>query len=510
MAQSIIARLLGGFAYYALALWTYVFLFYLSLRNGAFFTAPTEKDKNHLAIGTSENCEKESTDTDTARDQFWNLHKSPIPGFSHHFHVLRNGQQLHYICNQERKSQPGNLVILIHGFPDSCLMWKSLLSEPAIPLREATYVCVDLPGYGGSDSLGVHDTAVLEALTEFVVAMRDTFLTTDGNGSASKNTYIVAHDWGGVLSFRLAAEAPTLADRFIIMNAPLVELTLANGERIKQSSEKIFKQFRQSPWTNLGCLSKAIKTAAPLFTQILMSGYVASFQLPASMVKYLGSGGNMAFTRGVNSMEHRGSNPRHFQSEPLATVLGPSVNECEPSTNGVNGTTEMKYGSSVLERAKSPGEAFYQQTSYYRDGAAFKPWAKTLETIADLYALDSEASESSSPARRRSSSSASSALFQPQLKGVLHSPVTIPWGGKDHALSKAMCLDGIGDYLAKDSEVVLLPRTGHWTSLEPEGRAAVAHVVGLYASGKENALAKASVTKYVSEVYSGAVQMVRK
>jgi pimeloyl-ACP methyl ester carboxylesterase len=104
------------------------------------------------------------------------------------------------------------------------MMWRGLLQEPAIPLRAATWICVDLPGYGGSDSFYKYDTEVLEALTEFIIAMRETFLTTKANGEALRSTYVVAHDWGAILAFRLAAEAAALADRFIITNGPHVSL----------------------------------------------------------------------------------------------------------------------------------------------------------------------------------------------------------------------------------------------------------------------------------------------
>ena len=95
------------------------------------------------------------------------------------------------------------------------------MQEPAIPKKDATLVCVDLPGYGGSDSFQRYDTEVLEALTEFVVAMRDKYLPED---SDENKTFIVGHDWGCALGFRLASEAPCLADRFILTNAPHVSV----------------------------------------------------------------------------------------------------------------------------------------------------------------------------------------------------------------------------------------------------------------------------------------------
>ena len=95
-------------------------------------------------------------------------------------------------------------------------MWRHVLQEPAIP-TEATLICVDLPGYGGSDSFEKYDTRVLEALTEFIVAMREQHLADD-----TAKTFVVGHDWGCVLAFRLAADASLLADRFIVTNGPHV------------------------------------------------------------------------------------------------------------------------------------------------------------------------------------------------------------------------------------------------------------------------------------------------
>ena len=285
-------------------------------------------------------------------------------------------------------------------------------------------------------------------------------------------------------------------------------MCLANRDRILHSATKIFKQFKQSPWRNFSCLGKALHTLGPLAFQALLFGYQFAFHLPPVLVKYLGTGGNFAFLRGANKAAH-GEHPADYRmQEDLASTLGPGVNECKPHSSSVtNGATEY-YGETVLARAKSPNQAFWHMTSYYRDGCGWMPWSKSLETIADLYALDSEASSSPSPARRRSSSSASSGLFYTVAKGAMHAPSTVMWGEKDQACSRAICLDGIGDYLAKDSEVTLLPRSGHWTPIEVESRAALAKVIGLYATNGDKPVL--SVTKYVNEVYEGASLMVRK
>lgn len=89
-------------------------------------------------------------------------------------------------------------------------------------------IAVDLPGYGGSDSFERHGaTEVLEALTEFIVTVREKYgVDIDTMAKPARRVIVVAHDWGAVLSFRLAAEAPQLADRFIVTNGPLVRFLI--------------------------------------------------------------------------------------------------------------------------------------------------------------------------------------------------------------------------------------------------------------------------------------------
>ena len=112
-------------------------------------------------------------------------------------------------------------------------MWRHLF-RTSTALEDATVVAVDLPGFGGSDSFQYYGaTEVLEALTEFVAEIRERYFmepdqVAERNGAVesdemqSGKVYIVGHDWGCVLAFRLAAEAPYLADRFIATNGPHV------------------------------------------------------------------------------------------------------------------------------------------------------------------------------------------------------------------------------------------------------------------------------------------------
>lgn len=149
-------------------------------------------------------------------------------------------------------------------------------------------------------------------------------------------------------------------------------------------------------------------------------------------------------------------------------------------------------------------------TAYYRDGASMDPWSKSLQTTADLFNI--ELNQPNGYALRRRSSSASSGMFGDLYKGSLHSPVTIVWGQQDQACSQAICLDGIGDYLARDSEVILLPRTKHWTPVEGEARRALARILEVFVNQKagSGSLSLGQVEQAVKQVYEGATVLTRK
>ncbi|KAK5272300.1 hypothetical protein LTR96_001930 [Exophiala xenobiotica] len=503
MASSFVRQLIGQIVFYAFGLFNYFLFLGLFIKNGTFFKKDTEQDKLQYDIGMAKALSHADAFADgyiAERDRFWNLAKEPLPGFKHYFYTLRNGFKLHYLCNRAGPKS-GSLVIFLHGFPDSSMIWKHLMQESAIPKNDATLVCVDLPGYGGSDSLKVYDTEVLEALTEFIVAMRDKYIPEEETDSA--NTFVVGHDWGCVLGFRLAADAPCLADRFILTNAPHVDLAIANKDRIINSASKIFKQFKQSPKQNFGCLAKSFNTLKPLLLQTMMMGYIFMFNLPSFFVRSMGTAGNFSFLRGANWSGYDKHSNEYRVQEGMASTFGPGPQECKSTLD--DGTT---YGPSVLRRAKSPGEAFWNMTGYYRDGIASQPWTKSLETIADLYALENSASESNSPSSRRRSSISNHILFSEHIKGKLNAPAYVLWGEKDRACGKSICLDGLCDYLDKDSEVTILPRSGHWTPVGKEARTALAIAIGLFAGKDARPVPK--MTAEVQKVYPDAVLMVKK
>lgn len=84
-------------------------------------------------------------------------------------------------------------------------------------LATHTLIAVDLPGYGGSDSLDNYGPGeVLEALAAFIIEMRAKYL---GEG---RKVVVVTHDWGTIVSSRLAGEAKGLADRWVLTSGIVV------------------------------------------------------------------------------------------------------------------------------------------------------------------------------------------------------------------------------------------------------------------------------------------------
>jgi pimeloyl-ACP methyl ester carboxylesterase len=147
---------------------------------------------------------------------------------THQFLTLKDGFKFHYVCNDTpdgsgTSNSDKHLVFFLHGFPDSWAVWRHVLLSSKIR-ADSIIVAVDLPGYGGSDGMEKYGaTQVLESLTEFIVGIRDLYgIDKVENSARTRMVIIAAHDWGAVLGFRLADEAPQLADRFILSNGPLV------------------------------------------------------------------------------------------------------------------------------------------------------------------------------------------------------------------------------------------------------------------------------------------------
>ncbi|KAL9095100.1 MAG: hypothetical protein Q9165_002703 [Trypethelium subeluteriae] len=464
---------------------------------------------------------------ETAREDLWNL--ASVKYGYHRFFELENGVKLHYVerCSPEDTSQPDetprNLVIFLHGFPDSWALWKDYLELPRDAPR-AWLIALDLPGYGGSDNLKSYDPDVfLETMVEFIIAMRDKYLA---ETHIQNKVLIVGHDWGAAIALRLAAEAHQLADRFIVSNTVLLGLARANVTDRCSSALKMTKtwlhRLSASPRTtilDLRLLSTAFRTLFPVLYQLLLSHYVFIFQLPYPLPTLYGRLGNFWFLRQV----HSHASPSAPSSSPnstsastsasasasaFASSLGPSPKNCTTQTPA---PTPVTYGASVLARARRPDGGFPEKIRLYREGLLARRWSRSLATLAALQNLEEEAAatvvmdgdgnaagsgavaslkEKKKKKRRRSSSAGfGGGLFEDGPEGAAKAPCTVVWGAKDVALDRRICLEGMGAYLGvRGSQMLLLPEAGHWAVTEKEGGAVVRACLLWSLQGEEDEL----------------------
>ncbi|KAL4982426.1 hypothetical protein BDW68DRAFT_192169 [Aspergillus falconensis] len=398
-----------------------------------------------------------------ARNRLWDLSKKWTV-FAHQIHTLRSGFKFHYVSNDINTTTSASrpLVIFIHGFPDSWGIWRHILSEKSLQ-NSATLIAVDLPGYGGSESLDRYSaTAVLENLTEFITAIRTKYGIDSPTATHQQRTIIVGHDWGCVLAMRLAADAPQLADRFILTNGPLIPLVVSNIARRLSSSVEMLRSFLRSPIQERSLVLNAAKSLKPVFFQLWRSGYIFAFQLPPLLIAYIGTGANQATLKYTHKMSYgKQSYTPIDAAECMASTLGPSIHEGKTQTANGEG-----YADSAVTRPAISN--FVEMCSYYRDGTAMAPWEKSIETITSLHSISRE---------NGTRHTVSDAGEFDGVSGTLKANATVVWGQKDHALTRELCLDDISDYLPRDSQVVELPVSAHWTPLEREGRIALAKVV---------------------------------
>lgn len=383
-----------------------------------------------------------------------------MPGFQHAFFKANSGANLHYIINAKSESTAltGNVVIFIHGnpfppsetrpfadeglgFPDSFLLWRHIL-QSSDSLRSHVLIAVDLPGYGGSDSLLAYGpNEVLETLTEFILGMREQFLQPD------KKLVIVTHDWGALIGARLAAEAQGLADQWVITSGIIPPLTASNTLSKLLLAKQMLRTWTHLPF-NLGLLKNGLNALKPVFGQFQRSFYIFCFNLPWPFSNFFATFCNYWFLRVLHDL---GKGPRSKSEKNLYRLNPVEAGESMAITTGPGWAQlqqfgDLAYGESVGNRINDRGMS--EKIRLYREGLLLDKWDKSLETTAALFEL--------------SPGSSDSIMNHTAPKGALKAPAVLMMGEKDPAFDKRLALDNARDYLVKDSQVLIVKGAGHW------------------------------------------------
>jgi pimeloyl-ACP methyl ester carboxylesterase len=123
-----------------------------------------------------------------------------------------NGLRLHYA-----ESGRGDLVILLHGFPEFWYSWRHQLAALS---AHHHVVAPDLRGYNLSDKPSRVEEYQIDVMVDDVIGLIDHF----GAGKAS----VVAHDWGAGIAWAIAQKHPERLSKLAVMQVPPAAVWRAN------------------------------------------------------------------------------------------------------------------------------------------------------------------------------------------------------------------------------------------------------------------------------------------
>lgn len=138
-----------------------------------------------------------------------------------HSFVETNRIRLHCVTQGE-----GELVILLHGFPEFWYSWRHQI--PALA-QHFKVVVPDLRGYNDSDKpASGYD---LDTLSADICGLIENL--------GYKRAHLVGHDWGGTIAWHVAQTFPHLLDRLAVLNAPhpqrFLQELLSNVDQVRRS-----------------------------------------------------------------------------------------------------------------------------------------------------------------------------------------------------------------------------------------------------------------------------------
>jgi len=121
-----------------------------------------------------------------------------------HGYADSNGVKIHYASLGS-----GPLIVMIHGFPDFWYTWRDQMEALSDKFQ---CVAIDQRGYNLSDKPKGVENYDMRLLVGDVIAV----IKSLGKDKA----IIMGHDWGGMVSWQLALNAPQFVDKLIILNLP--------------------------------------------------------------------------------------------------------------------------------------------------------------------------------------------------------------------------------------------------------------------------------------------------
>ena len=148
--------------------------------------------------------------------------------------------------------EDGTLVLLLHGFPECWYSWRHQI--PRLVREGYRVVALDQRGYNLSDRpRGVAYYQIDRLTTDILAVIR---------ALGREKAVVVAHDWGGMVAWRLAMDYPEVVERLVVMNAPHpVAFGKALASDWSQRLKSWYMYVFQLPW-----LAETLLTLSPMGT----------------------------------------------------------------------------------------------------------------------------------------------------------------------------------------------------------------------------------------------------
>ena len=155
----------------------------------------------------------------------------PVEGSIRHGYAQVGGVRLHYAERGE-----GELVILLHGFPEFWYSWRHQLAH----LGERYHVVApDMRGYNLSDKPPRVEDYRLDKLVDDVTGLIRHF--------GERQAVVVGHDWGAGVAWATAFKHPEYVSRLVTLQVPPAPCWRANMT-FKQALRSWYMLFFQLPY----------------------------------------------------------------------------------------------------------------------------------------------------------------------------------------------------------------------------------------------------------------------
>ena len=150
-----------------------------------------------------------------------------------HKYAEVNGIRMHYV-----EAGTGQLMILMHGFPEFWYSWRHQIPKLSENFR---VVVPDMRGYNETEK------------SREVSSYRTENLATDISELilhlGEEKAVIVGHDWGGAVAYQFAADYADMTQKLVVLNCPHpVVLSKHFRTNFKQLRKSWYMFYFQLPW----------------------------------------------------------------------------------------------------------------------------------------------------------------------------------------------------------------------------------------------------------------------